>query len=49
VRLTPLLDRWSDDPAFAELLGGLDPQSGTPRPEVLTRTGPMGMGTPVTG
>jgi transcription-repair coupling factor (superfamily II helicase) len=27
VRLTPLLDRWTDDPAFAELLAGLDPQS----------------------
>jgi transcription-repair coupling factor (superfamily II helicase) len=35
VRLTPLLDRWSDDPAFAELLGGLDPHSGTPRSEVV--------------
>ncbi|MET0833656.1 MAG: transcription-repair coupling factor, partial [Actinomycetota bacterium] len=35
MRLTPLLDRWTDDPAFAELLGGLDPRAGTPRPEVV--------------
>ena len=35
MRLTPLLDRWSDDPAFAELLGGLDPHAGTPRSEVV--------------
>ena len=35
MRLTPLLDRWSDDPAFAELLGGLDPHASRPRPEVV--------------
>ena len=35
MRLTPLLDRWTDDPAFAELLGGLDPRGDSPRPEVV--------------
>ncbi|MDP9208741.1 MAG: transcription-repair coupling factor [Actinomycetota bacterium] len=35
MRLTPLLDRWTDDPAFAELLGALDPRADSPRPEVV--------------
>ncbi|HEX2157442.1 MAG TPA: transcription-repair coupling factor, partial [Actinomycetes bacterium] len=35
MRLTPLLDRWPDDPSFADLLATLDPQADQPRPEVV--------------
>jgi transcription-repair coupling factor (superfamily II helicase) len=35
VRLTPLLDRWTDDPAFAELLAGLAAGGDGPPPEVV--------------
>ena len=35
MRLTPLLDRWPDDPSFADLLAALDPQADQPRPEVV--------------
>jgi transcription-repair coupling factor (superfamily II helicase) len=34
VHLTPLLDRWTDDPGFAELLGALEGDGG-PRAEVV--------------
>ncbi|HYN18085.1 MAG TPA: transcription-repair coupling factor, partial [Actinomycetes bacterium] len=35
MRLTPLLDRWTDDPAFTELLADLEEAAGGPRPEVV--------------
>ena len=35
MRLTPLLDRWTDDPAFADLLAGLAAGGDGPSPEVV--------------
>ena len=35
MRLTPLLDRWTDDPAFAELLATLATDGAGQRPEVV--------------
>ena len=35
MRLDSLLDRWNDDPAFAELLAALTTDGGGPRPEVV--------------
>ena len=35
MRLTPLLDRWNDDPAFADLRAALAEGGRGPRPEVV--------------